>query len=46
MNKFKKIITSKAFSAAAFAVGAGLLIFSSVGGTRAALTYYSENYTS
>ncbi len=46
MNKFKKIITSKAFTIAAFTVAAGLLIFSSVGGTQAALTYYSENYTS
>ncbi|MCR4617168.1 MAG: hypothetical protein K5669_03145 [Lachnospiraceae bacterium] len=40
------MITSKAFSTAAFVLGAGLLVFSSVGGTRAALTYYSENYTS
>ncbi len=41
-----KIITSKPFTITAFALAAGLLIFSSVGGTRAALTYYSENYTS
>jgi hypothetical protein len=46
MSIFKKIITSKAFTAVAFTAAAGLLIFSSVGGTQAALTYYSENYTS
>ena len=44
MSIFKKIITSKAFTAVAFTAAAGLLIFSSVGGTQAALTYYSENY--
>ena len=46
MNKFKKIITSKIFTAASFAVAAGLLVFSSISGTRAAMTYYSQNYTS
>lgn len=46
MSKFKKIITSKPFTAVCFALAAGLLIFSSVGGTQAALTFYSENYTS
>ncbi len=46
MSIFKKIITSKVFTAVAFTAAAGLLIFSSVGGTQAALTYYSENYTS
>ncbi|MBR1862154.1 MAG: hypothetical protein IJ796_09930 [Lachnospiraceae bacterium] len=46
MNGFKRIITSKPFTIVSFALAAGLLIFSSVGGTQAALTYYSENYTS
>jgi hypothetical protein len=46
MSKFKKIITSPLFTAGTFALAAGLLIFSSVGGARAALTYYSETYSS
>ena len=46
MEKFKKFIRSPYVTVCAFVLAAGLLIFSSVGGARAALTYYSENYTS
>ena len=44
MKKIKKIITSPIFSIAAVVLAAGLLIFSSVGGARAALTYFSDDY--
>ena len=46
MKKAKKILTSPVTTIAAFVLAAGLLLFSSVGGARAALTYYSETYTS
>jgi hypothetical protein len=46
MSKLKKIITSPIVTIGSFALAAGLLIFSSVGGARAALTYYSETYSS
>lgn len=46
MSKFKKIITSPVFTIGSFVLAAGLLVFSSVGGARAALTYYSETYSS
>ena len=45
-GKLKRFITSPAGTIGAFALAAGLLMFSSVGGARAALTYYSETYTS
>ncbi|MCI9336128.1 MAG: hypothetical protein HFH93_01070 [Lachnospiraceae bacterium] len=44
MKKFKKILTSPATTVAAFALAVGLLLFSSIGGARAALTYFSEDY--
>ena len=44
--KLKEIITSKYFTIASLVLAGGLLVFASVGGTQAALTYYSENYTS
>jgi len=43
---FKKFITSPYTTLAAFGLAAGLLLFSSIGGARAALTYYSETYSS
>lgn len=46
MSRMKKFLTSPATTLGAFALAAGLLTFSSVGGARAALTYYSETYTS
>ena len=46
MGKVKEFIKSPKATAAAFALAMVLLLFSSVGGARAALTYYSENYTS
>jgi len=45
-GKIKKFITSSAGTMGAFALAVGLLASSSVGGARAALTYYSETYTS
>lgn len=45
-KKMKKILTSPVVTLLAFAAAAGLLLFSSVGGARAALTYYSETYSS
>lgn len=45
-GKIKKLITSPAGTLGAFALAVALLAFSSVGGARAALTYYSETYTS
>lgn len=44
MKKFKKIISSPITTVAAFALAAGLLLFSSIGGARAALTYFSDDY--
>lgn len=46
MNRFRKFLASPKVSLAAFVLAIGLLMFSSVGGARAALTYYSENYVS
>ncbi len=46
MKRFKKFIFSPVVTVAAFVAAAGLLIFSSVGGARAALTYFSETYAS
>lgn len=44
MKRWKKILTSPITTVAAFALAAGLLLFSSIGGARAALTYFSEDY--
>ena len=44
MKKLKKKIASPVTTKAAFAVAAGLLLFSSLGGARAALTYFSDDY--
>lgn len=46
MNRFQKFLASPKVSMTAFVLAVGLLLFSSVGGARAALTYYSENYVS
>lgn len=46
MKKVKKILASPIVTVAAFALAVGLLLFSSIGGARAALTFYSENYVS
>ena len=45
-GRIRKLITSPAGTLGAFALAAGLLASSSIGGARAALTYYSETYTS
>lgn len=44
MKKFSKWITSPTATIALFAVAAGLLLFSTIGGAYAALTYFSETY--
>ena len=44
MKKFKKILASPITTIAAFVLAAGLLLFSSIGGARAALTYFSDDY--
>ncbi|MCF0129827.1 MAG: hypothetical protein HUJ70_14685 [Pseudobutyrivibrio sp.] len=46
MSKIKIFLTSTAGIATSFVLAAGLLMFGSVGGARAALTYYSESYQS
>lgn len=46
MKKLSKLITSPAVTVTAFVLAAALLLFSTIGGTRAALTYYSDAYTS
>ena len=45
-GKIRRIITSPAGTLGMFALAVALLMFYSVGGARAALTYYSETYTS
>lgn len=45
MNKLKKIFSMPSVTIAAFVLAAILLLTSGIGGARAALTYYSENYT-
>ena len=45
-NKVKKILASPIVTLLAFVCAVGLLLFSSIGGARAALTYYSETYSS
>lgn len=44
MKKFKQFISSPKGTLAVFGTAIILLLFSSVGGARAALTYYSENH--
>lgn len=44
MKNIKKFISSPKVTLAAFGVAAGLLLFSTVGGARAALVNYSENH--
>lgn len=46
IGKIKRFITSPAGTLAAFALAAVLLLGSSIGGARAALTYYSNTYSS
>ncbi len=46
MKRWKKILFSPAVTVLAFVLAAGLLLFSTVGGARAALTYFSETYSS
>lgn len=46
MSKIKKLAASPAVTIGALALAVLLLAFSAIGGTRAALTYYSENYVS
>lgn len=46
MSKIKKLVASPAVTIGALALAVILLAFSAIGGTRAALTYYSENYVS
>lgn len=46
MGKIKKFLTSPRVTLGAFVLAAGLLLFSSIGGARAALAYYSDNYVS
>jgi hypothetical protein len=45
MSNWKKTLTAPAVTMVVFLLAVGLLLFSTVGGARAALTYYSENYT-
>ncbi len=45
-EKLKRFSRSTAFTAVLFALAAALLLGGTVGSTRAALTYYSETYTS
>ena len=45
-KKIRKILASPAVTLSAFVLAAGLLLFSSIGGARATLTYYSETYAS
>ena len=46
MTKFKKVLTSPITTVVAFVLAAVLLLSASIGGVRAALTYFSETYTS
>ena len=46
MNKIKKILISPKTTVVAFVLALVMLIFSMIGGARAALTYYSEVYQS
>ena len=44
MSNFKKMIASPWFSICSFILAAGLLLFAGIGGARAALQVYSDNY--
>ncbi len=46
MKKLKNFLTSSKVTLGAFILAVALLGFSSIGGARAALAYYSENYVS
>lgn len=46
MGKIKEFIKSPKATVVSFALAMVLLLLSSIGGARAALTYYSDNYTS
>ena len=46
MNKIKSFISSRVGIAVSFTLAVALLLFGSVGGARAALTYYSDTYQS
>lgn len=46
MKRFKKFMKSPRTTVVAFGLAVALLLFSSIGGTRAALTYFSETYAS
>ena len=46
MNTYRKIMRSPITTGVLFLLAAALLLTSSIGGTRAALTYFSDNYTS
>ncbi len=46
MRRIKRLASSPAVVLGALALAVGLLAFSAIGGTRAALTYYSEHYIS
>lgn len=46
MKKIKKILSSPWFSIVTLVAAIGLLAFSTIGGARAALTYYSDTYHS
>ena len=46
MKKKRSILFSPAVTIVAFVLAAGLILFGSINGARAALTYYSETYAS
>ena len=46
MTKFRKALISPVTTVIAFVMAAVLLLFASIGGVRAALTYFSETYAS
>lgn len=46
MRNIKKALLSPMATIVAFVLAAGLLLFSSIGGARAALTYFSQTYAS
>ena len=46
MKRFNRFMKSPKTTVVAFGLAVALLLFSSIGGTRAALTYFSETYAS
>ncbi len=46
MKRFNRFVKSPKTTVVAFGMAVALLLFSSIGGTRAALTYFSETYAS